>query len=83
MLSCGGNSHDFISPVKQDHVEPGIEELDSTLIFQTRDSLKRAGLVPIRTVNPRIIIELRYASKNNFMKMKLYDTLQELSLIHI
>ncbi len=33
------------------------------------------GLVDIQTINPNIRVELKYATSDNFMKMKLYDTL--------
>ena len=32
-------------------------------------------LVDVQLINPDIFLDLRYASKNNFMKMKLYDTI--------
>jgi len=35
------------------------------------------GLVDIQSVNPTILVDLKYASKNNFMKSILYDTLMK------
>jgi zinc D-Ala-D-Ala dipeptidase len=32
-------------------------------------------LVDIQTINPNIFVDLKYASTDNFMKMKLYDTI--------
>ncbi|MDZ4125866.1 MAG: M15 family metallopeptidase, partial [Hydrogenophaga sp.] len=34
----------------------------------------QADLVNIQKINPRIIVELRYASKNNFTGKKIYQT---------
>jgi D-alanyl-D-alanine dipeptidase len=34
-----------------------------------------SGLVDIQTINPSIFVDLKYATTNNFMKMRLYDTL--------
>ena len=80
----------FTSCVQQeistDHVtETEIEDVnheeliveDSTILFSTRDTLVKAGLVPISKVDSRIIVDLRYATENNFMGRQLYDTLQE------
>lgn len=39
--------------------------------------LNEIGLVDIQSVDTNILIDLRYASKNNFMKIVLYDSLQK------
>jgi D-alanyl-D-alanine dipeptidase len=80
----------FVSCVQQeisrDHVtETEINEVnheevieaDSTLLLAIRDTLFKADLVPISEVDGRIIIDLRYATENNFIGRQLYDTLQE------
>jgi D-alanyl-D-alanine dipeptidase len=53
------------------------DDHDSTLILAIRDTLFKSGLVPINLVDKRIIVDLRYATENNFMGRQLYDTLQE------
>ncbi|HVP78449.1 MAG TPA: M15 family metallopeptidase [Thermodesulfobacteriota bacterium] len=35
---------------------------------------KAADLVDIREVNPRIVVDMKYASEDNFTKRKLYDS---------
>jgi len=35
---------------------------------------KTADLVDIKEVNPRIVVDMRYASEDNFTKKKLYDS---------
>jgi zinc D-Ala-D-Ala dipeptidase len=37
-------------------------------------SRKTADLVDIKEVNPRIVVDMRYASEDNFTKKKLYDS---------
>lgn len=39
--------------------------------------LSEIGLVDIQSINKDILVDLRYSTKNNFMKVVLYDTLQK------
>jgi zinc D-Ala-D-Ala dipeptidase len=38
-------------------------------------NLKQLGLVDVRSINSSIYVDLKYATADNFMKTKLYDTL--------
>lgn len=49
----------------------------SNLTDSIRFVFKSIGLVSIQDVDDRIIIDLRYASENNFMHKVLYDTIDE------
>ncbi|OFZ46442.1 MAG: hypothetical protein A3D92_00575 [Bacteroidetes bacterium RIFCSPHIGHO2_02_FULL_44_7] len=40
--------------------------------------LKAIGLVDIHRIDPRILVDLRYAGNTNFMHHQLYDTLRQL-----
>lgn len=51
--------------------------LSLTIIAQTQTSVNAATadaakLVDIRSINPRIALDIRYATKNNFMQQQLY-----------
>ncbi|MFA7273584.1 MAG: M15 family metallopeptidase [Crocinitomicaceae bacterium] len=47
----------------------------SDLKRKNATSLMQLGLVNVRSINSSIYVELKYATADNFMKMKLYDTL--------
>jgi len=49
---------------------------------RTAERMKALGLVDIRSIDPRILVDLRYASNNNFMRHQLYDTLRQLFVQH-
>lgn len=71
-------SRDHVTETEIDEVNhEELIEADSTLLLAIRDTLFKADLVPISEVDGRIIIDLRYATENNFMGRQLYDTLQE------
>lgn len=64
--------------------EPGIADLNDQLRQDRRreDSataqrLAVIGLVDIQSIDERILVDLRYASDNNFMGHQLYDTLRQ------
>lgn len=51
--------------------------LSLTIVAQTQTSVNAATadaakLVDIRSINPRIALDIRYATKNNFMQQQLY-----------
>ena len=55
-----------------------VEDADSSLILKSYcDSVFIPnGLVDVQQLNPRIIVDLRYATSSNFLRQVLYDTLQ-------
>lgn len=54
----------------------GNRSLDS--IIEVR--MNKLGLVNIHSIDTRILVDLKYASEDNFMKHQLYDTLRQLYL---
>ena len=60
-----------------------LEEYDSTrinLVLNTNKAFLAKGLVDIQTINSSIVVDLKYASSDNFMHTILYDTLQRVYL---
>ena len=53
---------------------PVLALTDSTLVSKIAESKLEADaqLIDIRSVNPNIVIDIRYATENNFMQRKLY-----------
>ncbi|MDX2360261.1 MAG: M15 family metallopeptidase [Crocinitomicaceae bacterium] len=64
---------EFVEIILEDRSQ---EVLDSI----TRVNLEEIGLVDIQSVDSNILVDLRYASDNNFMDAVLYDTLNQLFL---
>ncbi len=64
---------------EHEHVRPDNKELEEQQKLRQTDNGKNEkvwnSLVDVQTINPSIFVDLRYASENNFMKIKLYDTL--------
>lgn len=77
VISCTQNKQENLT---QNETSSGIETIDSTRI-RLNASIEKIfntiGLVDIQAINKNILVDLRYASKNNFMKIVLYDTLQK------
>lgn len=76
-ISCGESNLE--KPI-EDATDEVVESIDSTRIklkLLTEKAFDSIGLVDIKSINKNILIELRYASENNFMHIILYDTLQE------
>ena len=57
-------------------VDLGQIALDSTI----ERRMNALGLVNIKSIDTRILVDLKYASTDNFMKHQLYDTLRQLFL---
>ena len=58
--------------------EGKVDDIDSVklkLDIRTSEIMAELGLVDIQKVNPKLLIDLKYATNDNFMKMQLYDTL--------
>jgi D-alanyl-D-alanine dipeptidase len=58
--------------------EDKVDDIDSVkleLDIRTSEIMAELGLVDIQKVNPKLLIDLKYATNDNFMKMQLYDTL--------
>lgn len=77
LISCDENTLKKSIEVNRDEA---VESVDSTRIrlkISTEKIFNSIGLVDIKSINKSILVELRYASENNFMHIILYDTLQE------
>lgn len=61
-------------PIAQNHAEK--EEPEAVALSDTLgERLKSLGLVEVRDLNPRIRVDLKYASQDNFMKQNVYGNL--------
>lgn len=59
-----------------------LDSLENIMRIQKLDSIDKAkyrglGLIDIRSINKNIFVDLKYAGKDNFMKMKLYEKLNK------
>lgn len=52
-------------------------DLNIALNDSIENLLGKIGLVDIQSIDENILVDLKYATKNNFMKVVLYDTLQK------
>lgn len=76
-----------IKEVKAIKITPEEDSQKTNLKVLMSDSLPKkvsnmawSTLVDIQTINPRIKIDLKYATSDNFMKMVLYDTITKVYL---
>jgi D-alanyl-D-alanine dipeptidase len=79
LLACGGKPDSKSKNIDYNIEKPasmkGAHPIDTSKV----DSKKRIlidSLVDIRSINPEIQVDLKYATSDNFMKMKLYDRLK-------
>jgi D-alanyl-D-alanine dipeptidase len=59
-----------------------LDSLENIMRIQKLDSIEKAkysglGLIDIQSINKDIFVDLKYAGKDNFMKMKLYEKLDK------
>ena len=77
--SCN-NSNNGVKPSSQENGIKNQNEFINKDIVQ-RDSnqheIKRNNLVDIQEINPSIRVDLKYATSDNFMKMKLYSRINK------
>jgi D-alanyl-D-alanine dipeptidase len=79
LLACGGKPVSKSKNIDYNIEKPasmkGAHPIDTSKV----NSQKRIlidSLVDIRSINPEIQVDLKYATSDNFMKMKLYDRLK-------
>lgn len=80
LFACRDNSDSKSKRIENINKKPsstkGAHQIDTSKV----DSQKRIlidSLVDIRSINPEIQVDLKYATSDNFMKMKLYDRLRK------
>lgn len=77
VVSCTPSTEEKL--IKND-INDEIQFVDSSRL-ELNDSIERVfntiGMVDIESINKNILVDLRYASENNFMNTVLYDTLQK------
>jgi D-alanyl-D-alanine dipeptidase len=61
--------------VRSGSIEDETDSLKLELTLRTSEIMSGIGLVDIQKVNSRILVDIKYASIDNFMKRRLYDTL--------
>jgi len=61
--------------VRSGSIEDETDSLKLELTLRTSEIMSGIGLVDIQKVNPNLLIDIKYATKDNFMKTRLYDTL--------
>ncbi len=62
-----------------------LDSLENIMAQQKLDSIEKSkfnylGLIDVQLVNKDIMVDLKYAGKDNFMKMKLYDKISNAML---
>ena len=74
LFSCGNQNDSTIDPIsKRKSNNPSPEEqIDSAKKVLNEKLVLSSNLVNIEEVNPKILVDLKYATTDNFMKMKLY-----------
>ena len=77
LISCQEKEKELICIVPPEP-ENVIDSAEILLQFkaETMNRLNSIDLVDIQVVNPRIAVDLKYATSDNFMGMVLYDTLK-------
>jgi len=77
-LSCSEETSQKKEEVVQEEMEPIEQPEPSPFNDSIQDLYRSFGLVEV--TDPRIIVDLRYTTDNNFMGTVLYDTLDQLML---
>lgn len=79
VVSCSQDVKEKPNITESREEKNGDSEIDLNLALNDsiESLLGKIGLVDIQTINENILVDLRYATKNNFMKVVLYDTLQK------
>jgi len=79
LMGCSsevGADHSDNQDIKS--IEDKVDDTDSVkleLALRTSEIMVELGLIDIQKVNSKLLIDLKYATNDNFMKMQLYDTL--------
>lgn len=73
------NTQRNISQSDVNTIQNGASSIDSLARMDKRSEAWKT-LVDIQSIDPSIRIDLKYATRDNFMKMKLYDTLTKVYL---
>lgn len=74
LFSCGNQIDSTKVPIsKRRSNNPSLEEqIDSAKKLLNEKLVLSSNLVNIEDINPKILVDLKYATTDNFMKMKLY-----------
>lgn len=75
--SCTSKVDEQINNVKEEVDEVDSVKVENVFSDSLREIYRAIGLVSISEVDSNILIDLRYASENNFMHHVLYDTISE------
>ena len=79
LFSCKQESKTCTSPYEEQRILDSIEKvlkLKNEIIF-SKNLARSYHLYDVQNLNSKIKIDLKYASTNNFMKIKLYDKLSK------
>lgn len=79
-LSCNSEPQVEVSIDKEEIENVLIARVDSTLLWEVDRVMNSIGLVELAFIDTTIQVDLRYADSDNFMGVKLYDTLTRLFL---
>jgi len=79
LFACGENPDSKTKSINYKNQKPpstnGTHQIDTTKVHSQKRILIDS-LVDICSINPEIQVDLKYATSDNFMKMKLYDRLK-------
>jgi D-alanyl-D-alanine dipeptidase len=81
LFSCSNPSKDGCKSCELSNTDV-LDSLENIMRIQKLDSIEKAkysglGLIDIQSINKDIFVDLKYAGKDNFMKMKLYEKLDK------
>ena len=81
VFSCSNPSKDRCKSCELSNTDV-LDSLENIMRIQKLDSLEKAaysglGLIDVQSINKDIFVDLKYAGKDNFMKMKLYKKLNK------
>ena len=81
VFSCSNPSKDRCKSCELSNTD-ALDSLENIMRIQKLDSLEKAtysglGLIDVQSINKDIFVDLKYAGKDNFMKMKLYKKLSK------
>ncbi len=81
LFSCSNPTKDGCKSCELSNTDL-LDSLENIMRIQKLDSLEKAtysglGLIDIQAINKDIFVDLKYAGKDNFMKMKLYEKLNK------
>jgi D-alanyl-D-alanine dipeptidase len=69
-----------VSKINMDSIQPSVQKVERDTLPTTPRTGAWKTLIDLQIVDPSIRIDLKYATTDNFMKMKLYDTITKIYL---